>query len=182
MMPAWVMGPIRVALIAAAAAAAGAAAGYAFEHRARTAEVAAIRAEIASREAAAADAARRRIETAARAADAAIAARDERIAALEATTRRLRHEIKSATIGRPCLSADARRLLHQSTAFGPGVPASAAHAAPAAAAPAADPGDRADSTDAGVAQWIADVAELYERCRARLDAIRQWDEVTHGGG
>jgi hypothetical protein len=53
-----------------------------------------------------------------------------------------------------------------------GGPASA-HAAPAT--------DTGDSTDADVAGWIIDAASLYEQCRARIDAIRQWDAVTNGG-
>jgi len=41
-------------------------------------------------------------------------------------------------------------------------------------------GGKGDSTDADIAGWILDVASLYEACRARIDALRQWDEVTHG--
>jgi hypothetical protein len=155
----------------------GAAAGYGIERRARIAEVAQIRAEIAKREAAAAEESRRRAQAAQKAADEAIAARDARIADLDATTRRLRHDLQTATTGRPCLSADARWLLQQSPAFGLKLPQATGSPASAPAAPAADPGD---STDADVAGWIVDAAELYEQCRARVDALRQWDEVTNG--
>jgi hypothetical protein len=37
-----------------------------------------------------------------------------------------------------------------------------------------------DTTDTDLAGWILDAASLYEQCRARIDALRQWDEVTHG--
>jgi prophage endopeptidase len=168
-------------LAALAGMLAGFAAGYTFEHRARVAEVAQIRAEIAAREAAAAEESRRRIEAALKAGDAAIAARDARIAELDATTRRLRHELSTATTGRPCLSHAARGLLHQSPAFGLKLPATTGGPASADATPAADPGERAgDSTDTDIAWWILDAAALYEQCRARIDALRQWDEVTHG--
>jgi len=156
-------------------------AGYAFERRARLAEVAQMRADIAAREAAAAEDARLRIEAAQRAADEAIAARDERIADLDATNRRLRHDLKTAITGRPCLSADARGLLHQSPAFGLKLPSTSGGAAPATTASTANSGEPAgDSTDADIAGWILDAAALYEQCRARIDALRQWDEVTNG--
>lgn len=155
----------------------GFAVGYAWENRARRAEVAQLRADIAAREAAAAEESRRRIDAALKAGDAAIAARDARIVELDTVNRRLRHDLKTATTGRPCLSADARGLLHQSPAFSLKLSATPGDPAPADAAPAADPGD---STDTDIAGWILDAASLYEQCRARIDALRQWDEVTHG--
>jgi hypothetical protein len=163
-------------LVAVVSAATGATIGYAWEHRARVAEVAQIRADIAKREAAAADESRRRMEAAISAADAVIAQREARITELDATTRRLRHDLQAATIGRPCLSADARWLLQQSPAFSLRLSTSTGSPASAPAAHATDPGD---STDADVAGWIIDAASLYEQCRARIDAIRQWDEVTN---
>jgi prophage endopeptidase len=167
--------------IAVLAGLAGFTAGYTFEHRARQAEVANIRADIRAREYAAAEEARRRIEAAQRAADRAIAARDARIAELDATTRRLRHELSTATTGRPCLSSTARSLLQQSPAFGLKLPTTTSIPLAAPAASAADPGEPAgDTTDTDLAGWILDAASLYEQCRARIDAIRQWDEVTHG--
>jgi hypothetical protein len=170
--------PALSTAIAVLAGITGFAAGYTFEHRARLAEVAQLRADIAAREAAAAEESRRRIEAAQKAADAAIAARDARIAELDATTRRLRHDLQAATTGRPCLSSAARGLLQQSSAFKPGLPAPTGSALAAAPAAAADPGD---STDTDIAGWILDTAALYEQCRARIDAIRQWDdEVSHG--
>jgi hypothetical protein len=164
--------------VAILSAATGATIGYTWEHRARQAEVSSIRADIAKREAAAAEESRRRIEAAQKAADEAVAKRDARIAELYAMNRRIRNELKTATTGRPCLSADARGLLHQSPAFGLKLPEATGSAPSAPAAVAADSGD---STDADIAEWILDAASLYEACRARIDAIRQWDdEVTHG--
>jgi cell division protein FtsB len=155
----------------------GAASGYGIEHRSRIAEVKSIKADIAKREAAAAEESHRHIEAAQKAADAAIAQRDARIQSLDAANRRIRDELKTATTGRPCLSADARSVLQQSPAFGIKLPASAVGHASAAPAVTADP---SDSTDADVAGWIIDATDLYEQCRARIDAIRQWDEVTNG--
>jgi hypothetical protein len=155
----------------------GAASGYGIEHRARIAEVKSINADIAKREAAAAEESRRRVEAAQKAADAAIAQRDARIQSLDAANRRIRDELKTATTGRPCLSADARSMLQQSPAFGIKLHAPTSGASSAPSSVAADPGD---STDADVAGWIVDAAALYEQCRARVDAIRQWDEVTNG--
>jgi hypothetical protein len=161
---------------------AGLAAGYGLEHRARLAEVAQIRAEVARHEAEAAEENRRRAEAASRAADAALAEKDRRLLELDATNRRLRHDLQAATTGRPCLSADARGLLQQSPAFRLKLPATTGSALAAPAAPAADSGQSAsDSTDTDIAGWILDAAALYEQCRARIDAFRQWDdEVSRG--
>jgi hypothetical protein len=164
-------------LVAVVSAATGATIGYSWEHRARVAEVAQIRADIAKREAAAADESRRRMEAASRAADEVIAQREARITELDATTRRLRHDLQAATTGRPCLSAGARGLLQQSPAFGLKLSTATGGPASTTAATAANTGD---STDADVAGWIIDAASLYEQCRARIDAIRRWDEVTNG--
>jgi cell division protein FtsB len=164
-------------LVAIVSAATGATLGYSWEHRARIAEVASIKAEIAKREAAATEEAYRRIEAAQKAADEAIAQRDARIQALDATNRRIRDELKTATSGRPCLSADARSVLQQSPAFVAAMPAPTGGTASAAPTAAADSGD---STDSDIAAWVIDAADLYEQCRARVDAIRQWDEVTNG--
>jgi cell division protein FtsB len=158
-------------ILAAFLFALGFASGYGIERRARIAEVASIKADIAKREAAAAEESHRRIEAAQKAADAAIAARDARISELDATTRRLRHDLQTATTGRPCLSADARSVLQQSPAFGLKLPQATIGAASAAPTASADPGD---STDADVAGWILDAAALYEQCRARIDALRDW--------
>ena len=161
---------------------AGLAAGYGLEHRARMAEVAQIRADVARREAEAAIDARRRIEAASRAADAALAEKDRRMLELDATNRRLRHDLQATTTGRPCLSSAARGLLQQSPAFGPELPKTTGSALAAPAAAAADSGQSSsDSTDTDIAGWVLDAAALFEQCRARIDALRQWDdEVSRG--
>jgi prophage endopeptidase len=175
----------------AAGALAGFSTGYAWEHRARKAEVAALRADIARRGADAAEESRRRIEAASRAMDAAIAEKDRRLLELDATNRRLRHELSTATTGRPCLGHAARGLLQQSPAFGLKLPTTtgstlAAHAAVAADSIVPSPsgrgdGGEGDTTDTDIAAWILDAAALYEQCRARIDAIREWgDEVSRG--
>jgi hypothetical protein len=144
--------------------------------------VSAIRADIARRESESAEESRRRIEAASRAADAALAEKDRRMLELDATNRRLRHDLQATTTGRPCLSADARGLLQQSPAFSLKLPTTTGSALAAPAAVAADSGQFAsDSTDTDLAGWILDAAALYEQCRARIDAIRQWDdEVIRG--
>jgi hypothetical protein len=169
--------PNVTAIAIAIAGVIGFAAGYTWDHRARVAEVAQIRGDIARREAAAADESRRRIEAASRAADATLAEKDRRVIELDATNMRLRHALSTATTGRPCLSADARGLLQQSPAFRIGLSAPTGSASPTTTSPASDPGD---STDADIAGWILDASALYEQCRARIDALRQWYEVTHG--
>jgi hypothetical protein len=153
----------------------GLASGYTWEHRAKVAEVSALKADIAKRETAAAEETRRRIETASHAADQALAERETRLADLETTNRRLRNDIKTATTGRTCLSADARGLLQQSPAFGVKLPSSSGGVAPAHAAATTDTND---STDTDVATWIVDAADLYEQCRARIDALIEWDNST----
>lgn len=141
--------------------------------------IARLRAEIATT-AAAADRARAEAIARARAADAAaITDLQQRLARATATTEDLRRDLAATTSGRACLSADARRVLHRAPAFAAPVPAPAAGPAAAGPAAAADPGERA-STDADIAGWALDAAALYEQCRARIDAIRRWDEVTHG--
>lgn len=180
MMPLPSLGPwVVVAVVSAAAT--GAMLGYSWEHRARVAEVAQIRADVARREAEAAIDARRRIEAASRAADAALAEKDRRMLELDATNRRLSHDLQATTTGRPCLSSAARGLLQQSPAFGLKLPTTTGSALAAPAAAAADSGQSSsDSTDTDIAGWVLDAAALFEQCRARIDAIRQWDEMTHG--
>jgi len=169
----------RWLVVCAMCAAVGFAAGYTWENRARKSEVAQIRADIARREAVAAEESRRQIEAATRAMDAALAEKDRRLLDLDATNRRLRHELRVAATGRPCLSSAARGLLQQSPAFGLKLPKTPGGALAAPPTAAADPGD---STDADIATWILDAAALYQQCRDRLDAMRRWDELTHGDG
>lgn len=97
-----------------------------------------------------------------------------RLAAAQADARRkieeTRREIYRLSTGRECLSG-ALRLRLNSAIAADDLPKGSGGADPAAAA-AAD--------DTAVAAWALDVARLYDDCRARIDAISAWDEVTHG--
>lgn len=55
------------------------------------------------------------------------------------------------------------------------MPAGAGHAAGADASAAAD-----SASEREVAEWVLDAVQRYEECRARIEAIRQWDAATHG--
>lgn len=172
------------------ATAAGFAGGYALAERLADAKVAEMQArrieceharERERREAAEQAAALlARAETAEADAARALAARQ---AAVQARIRETKDHVDALTTGRECLSAAVRLRLNAALAAADDVPAPAGGAADAAAAAAADPGQRRDeraSTDADVARWILDAVERYDDCRARIDAIRHWDEVTHG--
>jgi hypothetical protein len=145
--------------------------GYALERKIRLAEIEKIETAAAEREA-------QSLQAAKAATDQAILERDTRINDLNSETERLRHALKTAS--RPCLSSDTRGVLEQSPAFRSST-MSEHSASPSSSTPAssANPGD---STDTDVAGWILDAGRLYEQCRARVDAIRKWDEIAHSGG
>ena len=88
---------------------------------------------------------------------------------LTKTREELRHEITRSTRGRACLDARTVRLLNN-----------AGHAAAdgalpkTAGAPDAAHGGAASDTD--VAQWAAEVGSQYNLCRARLDALIDYEE------
>lgn len=84
------------------------------------------------------------------------------------------HELKTATRGRPCLGGAALRVLDHATGLQPPEPAGPLHGRPAAAA--TDPEDE-EATDTDVAGWIAIAGDYYERCRARIRDIRQYEGV-----
>ncbi|QDL55332.1 hypothetical protein [Rhodoferax aquaticus] len=87
------------------------------------------------------------------------------------------HAIKLATTGRVCLGADALRVLDKSpgiTVSGPPqTPGSAAAAGEAIAAHTDFASHFASDTDIGL--WIIDAGASYEVCRARLDALIDWN-------
>jgi len=130
--------------------------------------------------------AREQISRAAAAADAAVLQAQSQAQRALAQSGELRRELARVSTARPCLSADTRRLLHTSTAFASNhLPAPAASAAGSHTPTAADPEQQSAqqhsapvSTEADVAGWILDAATLYTQCRARLDALRQWDAQT----
>lgn len=117
---------------------------------------------------------RRRFEAAQAAGDAALAAERARSQAAAHTTEELRHALKRTTSDRACLGGAARRLLNQSPGIAAtGLPAGAGRVADPAAAAAADTGI-GDTSEADTADWIAVAAGQYEACRARIDAIADW--------
>jgi len=82
------------------------------------------------------------------------------------------HALKTATRGRPCLDGTALRVLDQATGLRPPEPARTLHGGSAAAA--ADP-ENEEATDTDVAGWIAVAGDYYERCRARIRDIKQFE-------
>jgi hypothetical protein len=160
----------------------GFASGYALKGRLDDGKIARAEAAVSACRFEAAEAQRRAaleaaaLKTRAETAQAQAAAEmSRREAAFRRRLKEVKSEIYSLSNGRECLSGDLRLRLNASLA-GDGLSQGAAPAAPAAAAAAADPGG---SSDAAVGQWIVDAASLYEQCRARIDAIRRWDELTH---
>jgi hypothetical protein len=95
-----------------------------------------------------------------------------RLAASEAEKSRLGKEkdraIARLTTGRRCLDAAVVGVLNDApSGAGLRLPATAAATAGAAAAFA---------TDADVGQWARHARDQYERCRGRLDALREWHQ------
>jgi hypothetical protein len=84
-------------------------------------------------------------------------------------------EIQRLTTGRACLGADVVRLLNAESAPGSGLklPTAASGAAGSATGFASD-------TDVGL--WAVDARTLYDTCRGRVDALREWrDSLTNQG-
>lgn len=89
------------------------------------------------------------------------------------------HALKTATRGRPCLDGDALRVLDQATGLRPPEPAGPLHGRPAAAADHSEDGAEDEAaTDTDVAGWIVIAGDYYERCRARIRDIRQFEDGT----
>jgi len=164
---------------------AGFAGGYALKGRLDATEIERLRGDLARMAAAHAEDKRAAAEAAAaRLAQAEAAAREATLAlqatksALAATQKRLKEELHALpTAGRCGLSGPARGLLNAAIAAN-ALPDGAAAFADADAESAADTGP---SSEADVGGWIADAIALYGECRARLDAIRQWDAAVNGG-
>jgi hypothetical protein len=178
------MMPLPTLALTAAVVATGFAAGWVAKGRLDGAAIARAQAAVAEcqanreREArAAADESARRLAAAQDAERAAVSALQATKTRLAATEKRLKESLYALpTAGRCGLSGHARSLLNAAIA-GDDLPARAALPAHAAAEPAADSGG---ASEAAVGGWISDAISAYDECRARLDAIRQWDEVTHG--
>lgn len=182
MIPIPTLSALRIA--AAAALAAAFAAGWWVEHQRAESRVQALIAAQAQRDRQAAEAlaaAERqntaRLQAALTAADAAIALAQSRESAARQTLETTRNELARVTsASRACLSAAAVRVLNAPAAAPGGtglrLPKTAASAARAPAEPAA--GADGYASEQAVAGWIAQAQQMYETCRARVDAIRQW--------
>lgn len=173
---------------------AGFAGGYALKKQLDAAEIARLKGDIARMEAAhaedkraAAEAAAARLaqsEAAARAVTLALDATKDRLAA---TRKRLKEELYALPTARGCgLSAGARGLLNAAIAEAGALPARAGASDRADAGLAADSGydaghDAGHVSEADLGGWIAEAAARYDECRARIDAIGQWDATVNGG-
>ena len=74
--------------------------------------------------------------------------------------------INQTTSNRPCLRADAVRVLNRTdSTAGPDVPQTSGSAAATG---------EAFATDADVGHWAVDAHAQYEQCRQRLDALIDW--------
>ncbi len=168
----------EAAVAALVCAVAGFAGGHALKGRLDEARIARIEAAHAKERQAAAEAAAQRLaaaQAAERQAVHALHATRQRLAAVQ---RRLKEELYALpTAGRCGLSGAARGLLNDRLFAAGGLPEAAGEPDRGAAAAVADPGDTAEAELGG---WIAEAVAAYDTCRARIDAIRQWDEVTHG--
>lgn len=169
--------PWPMLAVAAVCLASGFAGGYALKDRLADADIARLQAAHAAERQAAAEEAARRLAAAQDAERAAVHALQATKTRLTDTQRRLKEALYGLpTAGRYGLSGPARRLLNDAIADASAVPAPAGEPAHTDAESSADPG----ATEAGIAGWAADAIALYGECRARLDALREWDEVTHG--
>ena len=144
-------------------------------------EVGALREQVATARLQAEQKAREQIARAAQAADAAVLDAQQRASRAEQNAHHLRQELARVASDRPCLSAATRSVLERHPAFAASVPARAVLPDRAASAAAADsgqpeqPAEHAVSTERDMAEWALQVSTLYDTCRARIDAIRQWD-------
>lgn len=128
---------------------------------------------------AAAEAAARRLAAAQDAERQAVTALHATKTRLSATEKRLKESLYALPTASACgLSGPARGLLNARIDAAGGLPESAAEPDRTDAESSADPGEPVTEADLG--GWIADAVSRYDECRARLDAIREWDEVTHG--
>lgn len=170
-LPGWLWAGVTLALMAGAGWA-----GYRHAAARGEAQVEACRAASAELQRRAAEEAAQRLaasQTAEAAAVRTLQATKTRLAAAE---KRLKESLYALPTAQSCgLSADARGLLNARLAAGD----------LSESAGVADRADAGSSADSGVAEaelgaWIADAISAYDECRARIDAIRQWDDVTHG--
>ena|GEM_PF-2277386 len=167
--------------------AAGFTGGYALKERLADAEMARVEARHAAERESAAQETAVRFARAQDAQHQAVTALHATKTRLSETQRRLKDAIHTMDHRRCGLDGRARGLLNDAiAAAGQPMPKGAAGTAHAAAAAATDPVQPGEqpiargSSERDVAMWVADAIGRYEECRARIDAIRHWDEVTHG--
>lgn len=171
-LPGWVWAAVTVGLMAGAGLA-----GWRYASALGAEKLAACNAAREMDARAAAEAAARRL-IASQAAEAAVMAQLSLAKTrLAATEKRLKESLYALPTAQSCgLSAAARGLLNARLGANE-LPARAGLPDRAAAPVAADAGVR----EAELGGWITDAITAYDDCRARIDAIRQWDEVTHAG-
>ena len=169
---------------------AGFASGYALNGRLNEGRIARAEAAVAQCRAASADFQRRAAEDAAARLAAAQDAERQAVHALHATKnrlaateQRLKESLYALPTAQSCgLSGAARGLLNARIDAAGGLPESAAEPDRTDAESSADPGEPVTEADLG--GWIAAAISAYDECRARIDAIRQWDVdvsgVAHG--
>lgn len=159
-------------LVAAVSATTGAGLSYRFTADSYQARIARIEATHAAEKQAAAEGAARRLAAAQEAERAALHALHATKNTLAATRKKLKETLHALPTADRCgLSGPARGLLNRALDATASLPAHPAEPAPAPAAPAADPG----AGEGDVGGWIADAIAQYNECRARIDALRQWD-------
>lgn len=144
-----------------------------------------------------------RLAAALTAADASVNTALQQRDAADARAKEIARELTRQKLlsGRACLSGAAVGLLNSHPAVGLHLSAPAASPAGAPAEPAAHPGesgsaqpavrpgspassaraeiDPADASDTDLAAWALDTMTLYQTCRTRIDALRQWDAALH---
>ncbi|MEW6559603.1 MAG: hypothetical protein AB1412_05330 [Pseudomonadota bacterium] len=141
-----------------------------------------------------------RLASALTAADASVNAALQQRDAADARAKEIARELTRQKLlsGRACLSGAAVGLLNSHPAVGLHLSAPAASPASAPAEPAAHPGEPgraqpaanaegaaraetrpAEASDADLAAWALDTMTLYQTCRARIDALRQWDAALN---
>lgn len=126
--------------------------------------------------AAAEESARRLAQSQAAERDAVLALQETR-AAISAKDKRIKEALDALATSHRCgMSGAAVRLLNGAIA-GADLPTGSGEPAGSSAAAA---GDSDGSSEAAVGGWIVGAVSAYDECRARIDAIRRWDEVTYG--
>ena len=180
--------------------------GWAIKARLADAQIASLQAGYAQERAAsaraAADAAAQRLQAQADADQVAANAVQGRAAQAQTTTAEVKHALQTIPDTGRGLSGAARGLLNRAIASAAGTGIALPPAQPTAARTAAATASATGSADHGgavsyaiadaaaprdqpaterdTAEWIAGALESYESCRARIDALRAWDQTAFG--